>query len=71
MKRNLSLVLVILAATLGGCAANKPANDPSLIDSWKGLRVENGKCQFLSCAAFAVEDNNRAEPFTAKEPDWN
>lgn len=48
MKRNFSLSLIVLAATLGGCAANKPANDPSLIGSWKGLRAENGKCQFLS-----------------------
>jgi hypothetical protein len=48
VKRNFSLSLIVLAATLGGCAANKPANDPSLIGSWKGLRAENGKCQFLS-----------------------
>jgi hypothetical protein len=48
VKRNFSLALIVLAATLGGCAANKPANDPSLIGSWKGLRAENGKCQFLS-----------------------
>ncbi|NWB98382.1 hypothetical protein HX882_21015 [Pseudomonas gingeri] len=48
MKRNFSLAFIILAATLGGCAANKSANDLSLIGSWKGLRVENGKCQFLS-----------------------
>ncbi|QXI30703.1 hypothetical protein [Pseudomonas vanderleydeniana] len=48
MKRNFSLILVVLAAALGGCAAHKPANDPALIGSWKGLRAENGKCQFLS-----------------------
>lgn len=48
MKRNFSLSLIVLAATLGGCAANKPANDQSLMGSWKGLRAENGKCQFLS-----------------------
>lgn len=48
MKRNLCLALIVLAATLGGCAANKPGNDPSLIGSWKGVRAETGKCQFLS-----------------------
>jgi len=48
VKRNFSLALVVLVATLGGCAANKPANDPALIGKWKGLRAENGKCQFLS-----------------------
>ncbi|NWA28582.1 hypothetical protein HX866_27205 [Pseudomonas gingeri] len=48
MKRNVSLALIVLAATLGGCAANKPANDPYLIGAWTGKRAENGKCQFLS-----------------------
>jgi len=48
MKRIISLAAIVLAATLGGCAANKPANDPALIGSWKGLREESGKCQFLS-----------------------
>ncbi|MHA6572768.1 hypothetical protein [Pseudomonas yamanorum] len=48
MKRNISLAITLLAATLGGCAANKPANDPALVGQWKGLRAESGKCQFLS-----------------------
>ncbi|MFJ2711183.1 hypothetical protein ACIOZM_09845 [Pseudomonas sp. NPDC087346] len=48
MKRNFSLALIVLAVTLGGCASNKPAVDPSLVGSWKGLRAETGKCQFLS-----------------------
>jgi len=48
VKRNLSLALIVLAATLGGCAVNKPSTDPALIGAWKGVRAENGKCQFLS-----------------------
>ena len=48
MKRYISLALIVLAATLGGCAATKPTNDASLVGSWKGLREANGKCQFLS-----------------------
>lgn len=52
MKRNFSLTLIVLAATLAGCAGShstgKAPNDPALVGSWKGLRAENGKCQFLS-----------------------
>lgn len=48
MKVQVSLALVVLAAALGGCASNKPVNDPALVGSWKGLREESGKCQFLS-----------------------
>lgn len=48
MKRNFSLALIVLAVILSGCASRKPANDPSLIGSWKGLREANSKCQFLS-----------------------
>ncbi len=48
MKRIISLTAIVLAATLGGCATHKPANDPALVGSWKGLREEGGKCQFLS-----------------------
>ena len=48
MKRTFSLALIVLAATLGGCATSKPANDPALVGTWKGLREEGGKCQFLS-----------------------
>ena len=48
MKRNLSLALIVLAATLSGCATDKPVNDPSLVGSWKGQRDENGKCRFMS-----------------------
>lgn len=48
MKRNLSLALIVLAATLSGCVTGKPVNDPSLVGSWKGQRDENGKCRFMS-----------------------
>lgn len=48
MKRSITVGIIALAAVLGGCAANKPANDPALVGSWKGLREANGKCQFLS-----------------------
>ena len=47
MKRNLSLALITFA-TLSGCAARSPVNDPALVGNWTGLRAENGKCQFLS-----------------------
>jgi hypothetical protein len=48
MKLNISLGMIVLTVALGGCAANKPASDPALVGTWKGLREANGKCQFLS-----------------------
>ena len=46
MKRTLALIL--LTATLGACSSHKPANDPALVGTWKGLRTQTGTCQFLS-----------------------
>ena len=48
MKRTLSLSLVLLTAALGACSTHQSANDPALVGTWKGLRTETGKCQFLS-----------------------
>lgn len=48
VKRSISFGIGAVAAVLGGCAANQPVNDPALVGSCKGLREENGKCQFLS-----------------------
>lgn len=48
MKRTLSLSLILLATALSACSTHKPANDPALVGTWKGLRTETGKCQFLS-----------------------
>lgn len=48
MKRTLSLSLILLTVALAACSSNKPANDPALVGTWKGLRTETGKCQFLS-----------------------
>jgi len=81
VKRNLSLALIVLAATLSGCAANKPANDPSLVGSWKGLRAENGKCQFLSWknnfnpdGSFAItffRDAQQTQPIQTERGTWS
>ncbi|AHC32908.1 MULTISPECIES: hypothetical protein [Pseudomonas] len=46
MKRTLSLILLTIA--LGACSTQKPANDPALVGTWKGLRTQTDKCQFLS-----------------------
>lgn len=46
MKRTLSLILLTIA--LGACSTQKPANDPALVGTWKGLRAQTDKCQFLS-----------------------
>ena len=48
MKRTLSLSLILLTVALAACSSNKPGNDPALVGTWKGLRTETGKCQFLS-----------------------
>ncbi|WP_191487755.1 hypothetical protein [Pseudomonas sp. FEN] len=81
MKRNFSLALIVLAATLGGCATNKPANDPSLIGSWKGLRTESGKCRFLSWnndfkpdGSFTItffRDAQQTQPIQTEHGSWS
>lgn len=48
MKRTLCLSLLLLTAALSGCSSNKPANDSALVGTWKGLRTQTDKCQFLS-----------------------
>lgn len=48
MKRTLCLSLLLLTAALSACSSNKPANDPALVGTWKGLRTQTDKCQFLS-----------------------
>ena len=48
MKRTLCLSLLLLTAALSGCSSNKPANDTALVGTWKGLRTQTDKCQFLS-----------------------
>ena len=48
MKRTLCLSLLLLTAALSACSSNKPANDTALVGTWKGLRTQTDKCQFLS-----------------------
>lgn len=48
MKRTLSLCFILLTAALSACSTTKPGNDSALVGTWKGLRTETGKCQFLS-----------------------
>ncbi len=48
MKRTLSLSLILLTAALSACSTSKPANDPALVGTWKGLRTQTPQCQFLS-----------------------
>ncbi|ONH54324.1 hypothetical protein SAMN04490182_5795 [Pseudomonas cedrina] len=48
MKRTLSLSLIFLTAALSACSTSKTTHDPALVGTWKGLRAETGKCQFLS-----------------------